>query len=120
MGGDESRGVKRALTEEDARALRRTVRKRVLWKARIAIDGAIHPCAVVDLSLGGARLHLAEPVASGTKVRLLLDRFGGFSAEVAWQQHRGMGLRFTDDPQRIADLIGTRIPLERSKAAALA
>jgi len=120
MSGDETRGGNQPLTEEAAKALRKTVRKRVLWKARIEIAGVTHACAVVDLSLGGARLHLAEPVESGTTVRLILDRFGGFSAEVVWQRDRGIGLRFTDDPQRIAELIGARIPLERVKSAASA
>jgi len=120
MGGDEYRGGNEPLSEEEAKAQRKTVRKRVLWKARIQIGGAIHPCAVVDLSLGGARLHFAEPVAAETKVRLILDRFGAFTAEVVWQQDRGIGLRFTDDPQRIADLIGARLPLERTKSAASA
>lgn len=118
MGGEESRGINQPLTEEEAKALRKTVRKRVLWKARIDIAGKTHDCAVVDLSLGGARLHLAEPVANGTHVRLILDRFGAFRAEVVWQRDRGIGLRFIDDPQRIADLLGTRLPLERSQAAA--
>ena len=120
MGGDESNGANQPLTEEAAKAMRKTVRKRVLWKARIEIAGVTHACAVVDLSLGGARLHLAEPVESGTKVRLILDRFGAFRGEVVWQRDRGIGLRFTDDPQRIADLIGARLPLERSKTAASA
>jgi hypothetical protein len=118
MGGEESRGINQPLTEEEAKAQRKTVRKRVLWKARIEIAGTIRDCAVVDLSLGGARLHLAERVALGTSVRLILDRFGAFRGEVVWQRDRGMGLRFTDDPQRIADLIGTRLPLERARAAA--
>jgi hypothetical protein len=120
MGGDESRGGNQALTEEEASAQRKTVRKRVLWKARIEIGGATHPCAVVDLSLGGARLHFAEPVEKGTKVRLILDRFGAFRAEVVWQKGRGVGMRFTDDPQRIADLIGARLPLDGTKTAASA
>ena len=120
MGGNESRGGNQPLTEEEAKVLRKTVRKRVLWKARIEVAGAIHPCAVVDLSLGGARLHFAEPVESGTKVRLILDRFGAFSAEVVWHRDRGIGLRFTDDPRRISDLIGARLPLEGTKTAASA
>ena len=117
MGGNESRGGNQPLTEEEAKALRKTVRKRVLWKARIEMEGVTHACAVVDLSLGGARLHLAKPVAKGTRVRLILDRFGAFRAEVVWQQDRGIGLRFTDDPRRIADLIGARLPLEGTKTA---
>ena len=120
MQGDGIGGGNQPLTEDEAKAMRKTVRRRVLWKARIKIAGAIHPCAVVDISLGGARLHFAVRAASGTKVRLIFDRFGAFSAEVVWSGGRGLGLRFTDDPRRIAGLIGARIPLEHAKAAATA
>ncbi|HTS91999.1 MAG TPA: PilZ domain-containing protein [Stellaceae bacterium] len=120
MGGNEFIDDEELLIEEEAQAMRKTVRKRVLWKARLEVAGVTYACAVVDLSLGGARLHFAEPVESGTKVRLILDRFGAFSAAVVWQKGRGIGVRFTDDPQRIADLIGARLPLDVTKAVASA
>ena len=120
MGGNESIDDNELLTDEETQAMRKTVRKRVLWKARLEIAGVTHACAIVDLSLGGARLHFAEPVESGTNVRLILDRFGAYSATVVWQKGRGVGVRFTDDPQRIAGLIGARLSLEGPKAAASA
>ena len=114
MEGEPMRGVNQALTKEEPTTRRKSVRKRVLWKARIEIEGTMHDCAVVDLSLGGARVHLAKPVAEGTRVRLILERFGAFGADVVWQRDRGIGLRFTDDAQHIAEAIGGRLPLERA------
>jgi len=99
------------LSEEEIAALRRTVRKRVLWGAQLQIASHRFDCIVVDLSLGGARLHFAEPIEKGQQVTLVLDRIGDLGAEVVWQQERSIGVRFTDDPQRIAQLIGGRLPL---------
>jgi hypothetical protein len=108
------------LSEEELAALRHTVRKRVLWAAQLQVSSKRYDCIVVDLSLGGARLHFAEPIEKGEKVVLLLDRVGNFGAEVIWQQERSIGVRFTDDPQHIAQRIGGRLPLTTMPSAASA
>ena len=117
MAGEPSSSKRTPLSEEEAAAQRRTVRKRVLWAAKIDVSGREHNCVVVDLSLGGAKLDLEAPVAHGDKVTLVLDRFGAFRAEVAWREEGACGLRFIEDPQRIADLIGGRLPLTAKSAA---
>jgi len=102
---------KTPIPEEEAAALRRTVRKRVLWAAKLARGAKRFDCVVVDLSLGGARIHLAQPVAEGEQVTLMLDRFGALRAEVVWQEEQSIGLRFIDDPKAVAGMIGSRLPL---------
>jgi PilZ domain len=99
------------ISEEDAAALRRNVRKRVLWAAKLACGAKRYDCVVVDLSLGGARIHLSEPVTKGEIVTLKLDRLGPLRAEVVWQEEQSIGLRFVDDAKTIADVIGDRLPL---------
>jgi PilZ domain-containing protein len=99
------------ISEEEAAALRRTVRKRVLWAAKLARGAKRFDCVVVDLSLGGARIHLAQPVIKGEMVTLMLDRLGPIRAEVVWQEEQSIGLHFVDDAKTIADLIGNRLPL---------
>ena len=99
------------ISEEEAAALRRTIRKRVLWAAKLAHGAKRYDCVVVDLSLGGARIYLAQPLGQGDLVTLALDRMGTLRAEVVWQEGHSIGLRFTDEPTRIAETIGARLPL---------
>jgi hypothetical protein len=99
------------ISEQDAAALRGSVRKRVLWAAKVARGAKRYDCVVVDLSLGGARIHLAEPMAKGEMVTLMLDRLGALRAEIVWQEEQSIGLRFVDDAKTIADMIGNRLPL---------
>ena len=111
MGDSDAERNGAGLTEQDLAALRRTVRKRVLWAAHLMVANRRFDCVVVDLSLGGARLHYSEPVSKGEQVTLVLERIGSLEAEVVWQEERSIGLRFTDEPQRISELIGGRLPL---------
>jgi len=111
MVDDNSERSRRELSEAEGAAQRRTVRKRVLWAARLKAGARQFDCIVVDLSLGGARLHFCEPLPKGQMVSLILERIGTIGAEVVRQEERSVGLRFTDDPQHIAKLIGHRLPL---------
>ena len=106
------------ISEEEAAALRRNVRKRVLWAAKLARGGMRFDCVVVDLSLGGARIHLAQPVTKGELVTLVLEHLGALRAEVVWQEEQSIGLHFVEDAKKIADMIGTRLPLVTSTPTA--
>ncbi len=106
------------ISDEEAAALRRTVRKRVLWAAKLAHGAKRFDCVVVDLSLGGARIHLAQPVAKGEVVTLILDRLGTLRAEVVWQEEQSIGLHFVEDAKTIAEMIGSRLPLVTTTRAA--
>ncbi|HKF70489.1 MAG TPA: PilZ domain-containing protein [Stellaceae bacterium] len=101
-----------AISDDEAAALRGTVRKRVLWAAELTHGARRFDCVVVDLSLGGARIHLAQPLAKGELVTLVLDRLGALRAEVAWQEEQSIGLSFVDDAKSIAAMIGNRLPLQ--------
>jgi len=105
------------ISEEEAAALRSTVRKRVLWAAKLAHGSARFDCVVVDLSLGGARIYLAQPLGKGDIVTLKLDQMSGLRAEVVWQEAHSIGLRFVDEPQKIVDTIGSRLPLTATPTA---
>lgn len=90
---------------------RRTVRKRVLWAATLKGEEGSCDCVVVDLSLGGAKLLLSMTITEGQKVALTLGRFGTFNGEVVWRRADALGVRFLDDPERIAAMIGDCLPL---------
>lgn len=86
-------------------------RKPVLWGAKLETATGRHECITLDLSLGGAKLRLAVPVAMHDTVTLVLERFGALAAEVAWVEGRTIGIRFTEDPQHVADILGRSLPL---------
>jgi len=99
------------IPEEEAAILRSSVRKRVLWAAKLARGSECFNSVVVDLSLGGARIHLAQPLGKGDLVMLELDEIGALQAEVVWQEGHSLGLQFMEEPQTIAATIGRRLPL---------
>jgi hypothetical protein len=86
-------------------------RKRVLWVGAVETDAGRFECIALDLSLGGAKLRIAERFAPLQQVRLVLQRFGTLDAEVVWQTKELIGVRFTNDPQAIAAKIGGALPL---------
>jgi len=120
MGSEPFEQIISELSESEVIALRRSVRKRVLWAAKLDIGGQGYDCIVVDLSLGGARLNVSAPVLKGEVVVLRLDRFGALAAEVVRQEERSIGIRFVENPERIAEIFGTRLPLTVPPSAASA
>jgi hypothetical protein len=86
-------------------------RKPVLWAARIETRDGACECIILDLSLGGAKLRSAAEVAKQQMVTLVIDRFGALNAEVMWARSGRMGLRFVDEPDQIAHIIGATLPL---------
>ena len=54
-------------------------------KARLIIpDGRQLDVIVTQLSAGGFRLVVGEMLTVGDKVRILVDRYGAFPAEIRW------------------------------------
>jgi hypothetical protein len=90
---------------------RRHKRKPVLWSARVESETGTAPCIILDLSLGGARLRVPPQAKANQPVTLVIDRFGAINAVVAWCHSGEMGLRFTDAPEQVANIIGGALPL---------
>lgn len=72
-------------------------RDRVIYAGRLSYGAKEYPCAVLDISAGGAQIRFPEPLAVWTIVTLYIDRFGGFHARVVWQQRDKVGLQFLED-----------------------
>jgi PilZ domain len=83
--------------QEDWSDRRDQARDRVTYSGRLSYGAREYPCAVLDISAGGAQIRFAEPVAVWTIVTLYIDRFGGFHARVVWQQRDKVGLQFLED-----------------------
>ena len=90
---------------------RRAVRKRVLWSGQVEADQHLLDCAILDVSLQGARVRLDGGALPQTPFAINVSRFGTFQAEVVWIQERTAGLRFLESVDRVADTIGRQLPL---------
>jgi len=85
-------------------------RKAVIWAARLDTPNGTLDCITLDLSLGGARLRLSEPVGLLEHVTLILDKFGRFPAEIVWVTETEIGLQFTESPEQVAGRFGNILP----------
>jgi hypothetical protein len=100
-------------TAPTARAERRQhKRKQVVWQGKIETrDARILGCAVLNLSLGGAKLAVDGAFAAGDWVKLSINRIGMIEAEIVWHGGGHVGVRFLDDPARIAAIFGGALTL---------
>ncbi len=91
---------------------RRAQRKRVLWSGQVEAADRLLDCAVLDVSLQGARVRM-ENDAQLPKgpLAIAVSRFGTFQAEVVWTKDQMSGLRFLESIERVADTIGRQLPL---------
>lgn len=74
---------------------RRHQRRRLLWSGKLRTwDGSILDCTILDMSAGGAKVRLEQPVVPGELVTLMSRRFGMRPARVAWMEDLIIGLQF--------------------------
>ena len=59
-------------------------------------DGGELPVKVINLSSGGFRLRTTEPLIVGEEVRLRVERYGDFPAQVQWVEGYEAGGRFLE------------------------
>ena len=99
-------------TGEAGAERRQSVRKRVLWTGQVEADNHLVNCAVLDVSLQGARVRVDDDsVLPKGPLAIALSRFGTFQAEVVWTRNHMSGLRFLESIERVADTIGRQLPL---------
>ncbi|MGF1611849.1 MAG: PilZ domain-containing protein [Kiloniellales bacterium] len=95
---------------------RRHPRVALLWAGRLqspslgasAPAPETAPCAILNLSNGGARLRLAEAGSCPSRIELESAHFGRLAARVVWRKGNDLGLAFLEAPKAIAALLGTK------------
>jgi hypothetical protein len=102
--------------EEFWKAQRRYKRANVLWPATLLADGERFDCIILDLSANGARLRVAGSTEALKGLVLEAPRFGSLMGDVAWRRETELGLRFNDDPEEVAALLGDMLPAVRCVA----
>jgi PilZ domain len=98
---------------------RRHERQSGLWAAQLeTTSGRRLDCMLFDVSAGGARLRLDEPVAVGEILTLVSRRFGTRGARIAWIALRQAGLTFLSEA-RVAPAASVDPDFLRSRAELL-
>ena len=77
-------------------------RKTVVFKTKIVVGGVGVNCEITNISSGGAQIHVPMDAPAGSDVTLKIAQLCDFKARVVWCRKKNMGLRFDDDPERIA------------------
>lgn len=85
------------------------------WEAQVVIPEGVTRCVVTDLSLTGARLQLVSQFYRLQEVRFDLDGKAPLNAEVMWRTRSNVGIRFTDDPTYVADVVSPLLASVTSK-----
>jgi hypothetical protein len=62
-------------------------------------------CEILNISVGGAKVRLAEPVETKSEVRVRIDRVGEFSGRVAWCKGTTLGIEFHDKLSELARIV---------------
>jgi hypothetical protein len=95
----------------------KTADQRHYKRAQVVLSGCLIDnevetldCAVIDLSLNGARVCLDSSLEGKEIVLLRLARSTDLHVEVVWQDDTSLGLRFTDDPRDVATILDGLLP----------
>ncbi len=78
----------------------------VLMKATIFSGGMAVESVVLNLSSGGAKVRLLQPMTLTKSVLLRIDRFGDFPGMVTWRDGHYFGVRFQMDPEDVIERAG--------------
>ncbi len=62
-------------------------------------------CQVLDISVGGAKVRLSEPVEPETQIRLKIETVGEFSGRVAWRNGATLGVEFHEELSELARIV---------------
>ena len=86
----------------DTYSRRTSDRHKVIFKSRIKIGTIATACGIHDISTGGARIKTSFAAAPQTPVTLEIKQLGHYAALIAWAHQSELGIKFDDDPERIA------------------
>jgi hypothetical protein len=92
---------------------RRHKRRSGMWGAEIeTAQGNRVDCTVLDLSDGGAKLLLKQPVAVGKIVTLIGNRIGSRGGRIAWAIGTRVGLEFIDAATAVVSIAGASAEID--------
>ena len=92
--------------QERSSEVRRFERTTVLWSGQLLFQEQSVACVIVNISSGGAMVRSEDSAIFVTSVVLRNSRIGDLAAEVVWRQDEEIGLKFADDPEIVAGVLG--------------
>lgn len=93
------------MSVNDHANMRKDQRQSTSFQAQFVIGDKAGDCDIVDISTGGAKLKSRMKPELKTPGTLNLDRIGDLSAEAVWCHDGAIGIKFTDDPERISNAV---------------
>jgi len=90
---------------ENRKHERRDVRLHGMLMVGEAADAPAVACEIVNLSAGGAKVKLAEPVGHPAVVVLEIAPGGKYAADVIWKSPPFVGLKFRPSPEAMARVL---------------
>jgi hypothetical protein len=105
------------MTEDHAGGAERRVHPRypVMWSATVTaatpLERYVLNCRIKNISISGLHVLAEKELEAGRDVTLRIDRVGSFQGRVVWSDGNRLGIRFTESPERIAELIKDQVPL---------
>ena len=85
---------------------RRFERTTVLWSGQLVFGDHAVSCLIVNISSGGAMVRTEAAAICLNRVVLRNLRIGDLQAEVKWRKNYEMGLKFLEDDDAVAAIIG--------------
>lgn len=87
----------------------------VMWSATVTattpLERYVLNCRIKNISISGLHVLAERELEAGRDVTLKIDRVGSFQGRVVWSEGNRLGIRFTESPERIAELIKDQVPL---------
>ena len=80
-------------------------RAAVVAQGRLHACGPWSECAIVNVSAGGAKLTTGCLPGQGECVQLEIGNLGCYEGVVAWQHAGQVGLKFSGDPDKMAEVV---------------
>lgn len=80
-------------------------RKDAHLEARVVVGTANTRCTIEDISMGGAQIVAPLDLSQGRTLVLSIQPFGEFNATVAWCRRGKLGIKFTEDPAVMAEVV---------------
>ena len=87
-------------------SMRSFKRRTVVWPAVLIVNEFEFKCMLYDISLGGLRLKLDLPLATGAKVDIKIKDFDFTEALVSWHADAFVGLKFVENVEFIENMLG--------------
>jgi hypothetical protein len=93
------------LATEKGRTYRAHPRYETFYPGEFSIGDQSVDCVVLNISVGGAKLRVSEPIGDASQVRLRIDRVGDIAGRLVWRDGTTMGIAFHDQLRDIDHVV---------------